>query len=87
MANEDIKQRLTAILSADVKDYSRLLSQDRVGTINTLKSHRDLYTNFIQTGYCDQIAVISDISVLLSRLGSLIDVQGSMWCRYAYLWC
>jgi len=48
MTTEGLKQKLTAILSADVKDYSRLLSQDRVGTINTLKSHRDLFSNFAQ---------------------------------------
>ncbi len=32
MTTEGIKRKLTAILSADVKDYSRLMSQDEVGT-------------------------------------------------------
>ena len=27
MANEDIKQKLTVILSADVKDYGRLMAE------------------------------------------------------------
>jgi len=47
MAPEGTKQKLTAILSADVKDYSRLLSQDRVGTIKTLNAHREMFTNFV----------------------------------------
>jgi class 3 adenylate cyclase len=42
MANEGRKRKLTAILSADVKDYSRLMSQDEVGTIETLKAYRDV---------------------------------------------
>ena len=47
MANEEIKQKLTAILSADVKDYSRLMSQDRIGTIETLKSYREVISSFV----------------------------------------
>ena len=48
MNTEDFKRKLTAIFSADVKDYSRLMSQDEVGTINTLKSYRELISNFVQ---------------------------------------
>ena len=36
MTTEGINRKLTAILSTDVKDYSRLMSQDEVGTIKTL---------------------------------------------------
>jgi len=36
MTTEGIKRKLTAILSADVEGYSRLMSQDEVGTIRTL---------------------------------------------------
>ncbi len=38
MADESFKRKLTAILSADVKDYSRLMSQDEIGTIRTLNA-------------------------------------------------
>ena len=47
MANEGISRRLTDILSADVKDYSRLLGQDEVLTIRTLKAHREAITSFV----------------------------------------
>jgi hypothetical protein len=33
---EGSKRKLSAILSADAKDYSRLMSQDEMGTIRTL---------------------------------------------------
>lgn len=48
MATEGTKQKLAAIISADVKDYSRLLSQDRVGTIKTLNDHREMLSSSIQ---------------------------------------
>lgn len=48
MPDEELKQKLTAILNADVKDYSRLLSQDRVGTIKTLKEDRKLFSDFVR---------------------------------------
>jgi len=48
MTTDDIKRKLTAILSADVKDYTRLMSQDEVGTIKTLNTHREMTANFIK---------------------------------------
>ena len=48
MTTEGINRKLTAILSADVKDYSRLMSQDEVGTIKTLNTHREMIGNFVQ---------------------------------------
>jgi adenylate cyclase len=36
MTAEKVKRKLTAILSADVKGYSRLMGADEVGTIRIL---------------------------------------------------
>ena len=41
MTPEGITRKLIAILSADVKDYTRLMSQDDVGTIRTLTAHKE----------------------------------------------
>jgi hypothetical protein len=41
MTPECITRRLIAILSADVKDYTRLMSQDDVGTIRTLSAYKE----------------------------------------------
>jgi adenylate cyclase len=35
-----IDRRLAAIFAADVAGYSRLMSQDEVGTLRTLTTHR-----------------------------------------------
>ena len=48
MTTEGINRRLTAILSADVEGYSRLMSQDEVGTIRTLTTYREAMTTLIQ---------------------------------------
>jgi len=36
MTTEEVKRKLSAILSADVKGYSRLVGEDERGTIRTL---------------------------------------------------
>ena len=47
MNTQEVKRKLTAILSADVEGYSRLMSDDEVGTIRTLSVYRDALTNLI----------------------------------------
>jgi TolB-like protein/class 3 adenylate cyclase len=48
MAEERAKRKLSAILSADVKDYSRLMQDDESSTIQTLKAYRRLINSLIQ---------------------------------------
>jgi len=48
MAQEDFKRKLTAILSADVKGYSRLMGEDEVATVKTLTAHREAMATLIQ---------------------------------------
>ena len=48
MAEERARRKLTAILSADVKGYSRLMGEDEVGTVQLLKEYREIMAQFIQ---------------------------------------
>jgi len=48
MAEESFKRKLTAILSADVKGYSRLMGEDEDATIRTLSAYRELMSTLIQ---------------------------------------
>jgi adenylate cyclase len=48
MADENYKRKLTAILSADVAGYSRLMGDDEVATVSTLKSYRELISEEVQ---------------------------------------
>jgi adenylate cyclase len=48
MSAESFKRKLTAILSADVKGYSRLMGEDEDATIRTLSTYRELMSTLIQ---------------------------------------
>ncbi len=48
MAQEGFKRKLTAILSADVQGYSRLMGEDEDATIRTLTAYRELMFTLIQ---------------------------------------
>ena len=48
MTAEKFKRKLTAILSADVKSYSRLMGEGEEGTVQTLSVYKELMGGFIQ---------------------------------------
>jgi len=48
MTEERTKRKLTAIFSADVAGYSRLMGEDEVGTVQLLKEYRGIMNQFIQ---------------------------------------
>jgi TolB-like protein/class 3 adenylate cyclase len=47
MAPEGFKRKLTAILSADVEGYSRLMGEDEEATVRTLTTYREVMTTLI----------------------------------------
>ena len=71
MAEERTKRKLAAILSADVQEYSRLMSQDERGTIRTLTAYKEAMTNLIQE-YKGRV-VDSPGDNLLAEFGSVVD--------------
>jgi adenylate cyclase len=48
MTAQEVKRKLTAILSADVKGYSRLMGEDEEWTVRTLKGYKDVMGSLIQ---------------------------------------
>ncbi len=48
MITEGVKRKLTAILSADVKGYSRLMGEDEDATVRTLTAYRTIMVTLIQ---------------------------------------
>ncbi|MFN2303068.1 MAG: adenylate/guanylate cyclase domain-containing protein, partial [Anaerolineales bacterium] len=47
MPQEGFKRKLTAILSADVEGYSRLMSEDEEATVRTITTYREVMTTLI----------------------------------------
>ncbi|NIQ91584.1 MAG: guanylate cyclase, partial [Deltaproteobacteria bacterium] len=48
MATQDFNRKLTAILSADVEGYSRLMREDEEATVRTITAYRTAIANLIQ---------------------------------------
>jgi adenylate cyclase len=48
MPEEGFKRKLTAILSADVEGYSRLMGEDEEATVHTITAYREVLTTLIQ---------------------------------------
>ncbi len=71
MAEKRPKRKLSAILSADVKGYSRLMGVDETGTVNRLKEYRALMTDLIQQ-YRGRV-VDSPGDNILSEFSSVVD--------------
>ena len=71
MAQEGLNRRLTAIFSADVKEYSRLMCQDERGTIRTLTAYKEAMTILIQE-YKGRVVDCPGDN-LLAEFGSVID--------------
>jgi adenylate cyclase len=71
MTPEGITRKLIAILSADVKDYTRLMSQDDVGTIRTLSAHKEAMETLIRRYRGQVVDAIGDS--LLARFDSVLD--------------
>jgi len=73
MTTQEVKRKLTAIFSGDVKAYSRLLAKDEAGTIRTLNSHKDVMANLIQQ-HRGRVVDASGDNVL-AEFASVIDAS------------
>jgi len=65
------KRKLTAILSADVKGYSRLMGEDELATVNTLKKYREIISS--QVNQYNGRVVDSPGDNLLAEFASVVD--------------
>jgi len=48
MSKEQVSRKLVAVLHADVKDYSRLMSEDEIATVRTLTAYRQVMSGLVQ---------------------------------------
>jgi adenylate cyclase len=71
MAEEGFKRKLTAILSADAVDYSRLMGEDEEGTVRTLKAYREVLSTLIQQHNGEVLDSPGDN--LLAEFASVVD--------------
>jgi adenylate cyclase len=90
MTIEKVKRKLTAILSADVKGYSRLMGEDEVGTVRTLKEHRELMSKLIKE-YRGRVVdspgdnLLAEFASVVDAVESAIEIQRQLKAKNAQL--
>jgi adenylate cyclase len=90
MPEKHVKRKLTAILSADVKGYSRLMSEDEVTTVGTLKLYRKIMAKLIQQ-YNGRVVdspgdnLLADFSSVTDSVQCAIEIQNELKSRNAEL--
>jgi adenylate cyclase len=71
MSEEQAKRKLAAILSADAKDYSRLMEEDEEATVRTITAYRELMVSQIQSQNGRVVDAKGDN--LLAEFSSVVD--------------
>ena len=90
MTNQEVKRKLAAILSADVKGYSRLMGEDEVGTIRTLNAHKDLMESLIQQHHGRVVDapgdnVLAEFVSVVDAVECAVEIQKELKTRNAEL--
>jgi len=88
MTTEKVKRKLTAILSADVKGYSRLMGADEVGTIRILQTYRQVMSDLIQKKGGRVVDspgdnVLAEFASVVDALESAVEIQRELKVRNA----
>jgi adenylate cyclase len=71
MATQEVKRKLTAILSADVKGYSRLMGADEETTVRILNAYKEMMSSLIQQHHGRVVDAPGDN--VLAEFGSVVD--------------
>ena len=71
MTAKELKRKLAAILSADVKGYSRLMGEDEEATLRTLNAYKEVMGSLIQQHRGRVVGTAGDS--VLAEFGSVVD--------------
>jgi len=90
MAQEGFKRKLTAILSADVAGYSRLMGDDEAATVKTLSAYREILTTVIkqhQGRVVDSPGdnMLAEFASVVDAVESAVEIQNELKSKNAEL--
>jgi adenylate cyclase len=71
MTTQEVRRKLTAILSADVKGYSRLMGEDEESTARSLNAYKEIITGLIQVHHGRVVDAPGDN--VLAEFASVVD--------------
>ena len=87
---ERAKRKLSAILSADVKGYSRLMGEDELGTVRTLEAYREMIAEVIKN-YRGRVVdspgdnVLAEFASVVDAVESAVEIQRELKAKNAEL--
>ncbi len=90
MTTQEVKRKLTAILSADVKGYSRLMGEDEKGTVRTLNAYKEVMTELIQHRHGRVVDapgdnVLAEFASVVDAVECAVEIQKELKTRNAEL--
>ncbi len=90
MATQDFKRRLTAILSADVKGYSRLMGEDEEATVRTITAYREFITEVVQKHRGRVVDspgdnILAEFASVMDAVTSAVEIQEELKTKNAEL--
>jgi len=90
MTTQEVKRKLTAILSADVKGYSRLMGEDEEWTLRTLNTYKEVMRSLIQQ-YRGRVVnapgdnVLAEFASVVDAVQCAVEIQQVLRARNALL--
>jgi adenylate cyclase len=88
MATPEITRKLSAVLSGEVKRYSRLLARDEAGTARTLTAYKDVMAGLIQ-GHAGTVTdapgdhVLAEFPDAMEAVACAVEIQKELKSRNA----
>ncbi len=90
MVTQDFKRKLTAIFTADVEGYSRLMREDEEATVRTITSYRAVMTKLIQQ-YRGRVVdspgdnILAEFTSVVDAVNCAVEIQRELAERNADL--
>jgi adenylate cyclase len=90
MATEEFKRKLTAILSADVEGYSRLMREDEEATVRTITAYRKVISSVVQKHRGRVVDspgdnILAEFVSVVDAVQSAVEIQEELRVRNAEL--
>ena len=88
--SEPVQRKLAAILSADVKGYSRLMGQDEAATVKAIRASREIMASAIKSGHGRVVDspgdnVLAEFASAVDALNCAVAIQDLLKKRNAEL--
>jgi adenylate cyclase len=90
MATQEVKRKLAAILSADVKGFSRLMGEDEESTARTLNTYKEVMAGLIQHHHGRVVDapgdnVLAEFASVVDAVRCAVEIQKELKTRNADL--